>query len=222
MRRAIRYAEGREGSISFAVKDKRGRFYGYRQRRTVPSASVFKAMMLAAYLRHPRVRDRRLRGWEKDLLRAMIRRSDNDATTRLLERIGEGPIWRLARDAHMRNFHFTRPWGLTRVNAADQTRYMYNFEDFIPERHERYARYNLARVVPSQRWGIGEVELDGWRKFFKGGWGTGTGRVSHQVVFLDKGERRVSLAVMTEYSPSHSYSTQTLKGIMRRLLRGLP
>src|SRR5688500_9424686 len=80
MRRAIRYAEGREGSISFAIKDKRGRFYGYRQRRTVPSASVFKAMMLAAYLRHPSVRDRRLRGWERDLMRAMIRWSDNDAT----------------------------------------------------------------------------------------------------------------------------------------------
>ena len=58
-RRAARdYAQARRGSVSFAVAVPGGRLWGYRVRRTVPSASVLKAMLLVAYLDHPDVRRR--------------------------------------------------------------------------------------------------------------------------------------------------------------------
>src|SRR5438093_194202 len=48
MRAAITYANSRTGDISFAVVDERGNRYGYRRWHNVPSASVVKAMFLAA------------------------------------------------------------------------------------------------------------------------------------------------------------------------------
>lgn len=216
------YAEGRSGSISFAIKAGGQHLAGYRRRRVVPAASVFKAMILAAYLRQSSVKDRSLTDEEKSHLGAMIRRSDNDSATVLLNRMGHWPIRRLARDAHMRRFKLVRPWGLSHINAVDQVRFFFRFNRYVPIRHRSYARWLLAHVVPSQRWGIAKVPLEGWKKFFKSGWATGTGRVSHQVAWIQKDGRRIALAVMTEYSPSHAYSKRTLRGVMARLLRGLP
>jgi beta-lactamase class A len=51
MRAARRYAHRREGDIAFAVVDQRGHYYGYRAATTAPAASVFKVMLLAAFLR---------------------------------------------------------------------------------------------------------------------------------------------------------------------------
>ena len=62
----------------------------------------------------------------------------------------------------------------------------------------------------------------GWEFYFKGGWGTGTGRVDHQVAFLEEHGRRIAVAILTEFDPSHSYGKRTLKGVAERLLRGLP
>lgn len=219
---ARQYAKSREGSISFAIKDGGKRFFGYRERRVVPAASVFKAMILAAYLRRSSVRDRELTDEERSHLGAMIRRSDDESATILLDRMGHGPVWRLARAANMRRFKLVRPWGNSHINAADQTRFFFRFDRYVPKKHERYARWLLSHVVRSQRWGIARVELAGWKRFFKSGWATGTGRVSHQVAWIKKEGDRVALAVMTEYSPSHRYSKRTLRGVMARLLRGLP
>lgn len=219
---ARRYAEAREGSVSFAIKDGGRRFFSYRRRKVVPAASVFKAMILAAYLRSGPVRKRDLTDEERGKLGPMIRWSDNDSATILLNRMGHRPVRRLARDANMRHFKLVRPWGLSHITAADQVRFFFRFNRYIPERHERYARWLLSHVVPRQRWGIGKLELDGWKRFFKSGWATGTGRVSHQVAWIRNGKRKVAIAVMTEYSPSHPYSKRTLRGVMARLLRGLP
>ena len=42
----------------------------------------------------------------------------------------------------------------------------------------------LRTVVHTQRWGIAEVAPAGWTLYFKGGWGSGTGLVDHQVALL--------------------------------------
>jgi hypothetical protein len=79
-----------------------------------------------------------------------------------------------------------------------------------------------AHIVPSQRWGIGRLKLPGWRLYFKGGWGSGSGRVDHQVAFLESGRTRIALAIFTEFDGSHHYGKRTLRGVAARLLRGLP
>ncbi len=80
----------------------------------------------------------------------------------------------------------------------------------------------LASVVPSERWGIGEVTPKGWTAYLKGGWGYGTDLLDHQVVLLKRDCARVSVAVLSMYDGSHAYGKATLRGIFARLLRRFP
>ena len=59
--------------------------------RQFPSASVLKAMLLVAYLRHARVRGRCARS-ERALLTPMIRVSDNSAATAIRDRVGDAAL----------------------------------------------------------------------------------------------------------------------------------
>ncbi len=216
------YAQGRRGSVRFAVVDIEGRIHKFDAAQTAPAASVFKVMLLATYLRMRSVRDRPLHRSDRRLLIPMIRKSDDVAATRVRDIVGRNRIERLAHAAGMHRFHYNSVWGLSRTNPRDQVWFMYRLEQYIPERHRHFARYQLAHIVPSQRWGIGQIPLNGWHLFFKGGWGSGSGRVDHQVAFLQKGSRRIAVAIFTEFDPSHAYGKHTLEGVARRLLRGLP
>ena len=195
--------------------------YGLGARRSVPSASVLKAMLLVAYLREPSVRDRPLREPDRDLLGPMIRRSDNVTATRVRDIVSNDGLVRLARRVGMRAFAPAAIWGLSRIDAADQTLFFLQIDRYVPRRHRATAMRLLSSIVPSQRWGIGQVRPPGWALYFKGGWGSGSGSVDHQVALLRRGKRRVSVAILTTGSPSHAYGKATLRGVASRLLRGL-
>jgi hypothetical protein len=220
---AVRYAKHRQGYVSMAVIDTERRFHGFHSGHRVQAASVLKPMLLAAYLRKPSVRRRALHAWERRLLSPMIRRSDNAAAARILGLDGAGAIERLARRAGMRRFRLVwNPWGHSLTTARDQARFFYRYERLLPRRHRAYARRLLRHVVRRQRWGIGKVEVRPWRLYFKGGWGSGTGAVDHQVAWLEHRGERIAVAIFTQGNPSHAYGKETLRGVAARLLRGLP
>jgi hypothetical protein len=220
IRDARQYAEARSGEVSFGVRTRRG-LRGVGVERTVPSASVVKAMLLVSYLRQPGVRARPLRGDERALLGPMIRRSDDARASQVCNVVGTDGLERLARRAGMRRFHATRPWGLSTITVADQTRFFLRIERHLPRRHRRYALRLLGSVVPEQRWGIARARPRGWALYFKGGWGSGTGWVDHQVALLRRGNRRLAVAILITSSPSHAYGNETLRGVATRLLHGL-
>jgi beta-lactamase family protein len=220
IRQAAAYAATRAGAISFGARTRRG-LRGVGLQRTVPSASVLKPMLLVAYLRRPTVRRRALTAGERALLGPMIRRSDNAAASHVCNIVGTGGLARLAGRVHMHRFHATRPWGLSRIDAADQTRFLLHVDRYVPKRHRRYALRLLGSIVPSQRWGIARVRPRGWALYFKGGWGSGTGWADHQVALLRRGRRRLAIAILITSSPSHDYGKETLRGVAARLLRGL-
>jgi hypothetical protein len=219
VRAARRYARRRAGDVSFAVIDQRGRFRGYHVRETAPMASTFKVMLLAALLR--KRADSDLSRRDRRLLAPMIRRSDNVAATEVRDMVGARRIRRLARLAGMRDFRYSPIWGLSRSSPRDEVRFMYHLQRYIPGRHRAFARYLLSHVIRSQRWGIGRVVPPGWKLFLKGGWGSGTGLVDHQVALLKRGRRRVALAIFTQFDPDHAYGKRTLRGVAARLLGGL-
>ncbi len=218
---AIAYAHKREGEVRFAVRTD-DRLWGYRRTDGVHSASVIKALLLVAYLDDPRVRGRPLRAADHRLIDPMIRRSDNDAATDVLEFVGAARVRATARRVGMRRFRLNPlVWGGSRIDASDQTRFFLHFEAHVVARHRPTAMHLLRTVVPSQRWGVARVRPDGWRLYFKGGWGAGTGLVDHQVALLRHGTDRVAVAVLTTGNPNHAYGQQTLRGMFARLLRGL-
>jgi hypothetical protein len=219
---AARYAARRAGVIDFAVAGLNQGLRGRGFRHTAPAASVFKVMLLAAYLRQGGVRNRPLHRSDVRLLRPMIRRSDSTAATEVRNIVGVARIDSLARSAHMLDFHYHSVWGLSRTSPRDQARFMLHLDRYIPKRHRSFAFRQLAHIVPGQRWGVGQVPHQGWALYFKGGWGSGSGRVDHQVVLLRHGGKRLALAIFTQFDPSHGYGKQTLEGVARRLLQGLP
>jgi hypothetical protein len=221
MAAATAYARGRTGDIAFAVRTA-DRFEGYRPDHQEWSASVVKAMLLVAYLDQPSVRGRALSPGEQAVLGPMIRISDNDDAQQIFDTVGQGSLSALARRVGMTHFATNPVWGETQITARDQTRFFLGIDGFVAARHRSYAMRLLRSVTPAQRWGIGELAPAGWRLYFKGGWGYGTGLEDHQVALLVRGCARVSLAVLTMRDGSHPYGKETLKGIFARLLRGFP
>jgi hypothetical protein len=218
---AVDYASHRHGIVAFAVRTESGA-WGWHATRAFPSASVLKAMLLDAYLNLPSVRDRPLRAPDRALLAPMIRRSDNAAAGRVLGIVGTRRLTALAHRAAMRRFvPVAGIWGLSRIDAVDQARYFLRIDALLPPRHRAYAMRLLRTITPAQRWGIARVRPAGWRLYFKGGWGSGTGWVDHQVALLTRGDERVSVAILTHLDGSHAYGEETLRGIAARLLRGL-
>ena len=87
-----------------------------------------------------------------------------------------------------------------------------------PARDHRFRRpdaHAFLGLARSQGLSLGE------RGDFKGGWGSGTGWVDHQVALLTRGDERVSVAILTYHDGTHAYGLATLRGIAERLLRGL-
>jgi beta-lactamase class A len=221
MRAAIAYARGRIGDVAFAVRTD-ARFYGYRPDHGEWSASVVKAMLLVSYLDLPAVRERGLRPGERAVLGPMIRASDNDDAQQIFDTVGQSSLRALARRVGMTHFATSPVWGETLVTPRDQTRFFLHIDDFVAARHRSFAMRLLRSVIPAQRWGVGELAPAGWKLYFKGGWGYGTGLEDHQVALLTRGCARVAIAVLTMRDGSHAYGKQTLKGIFARLLRRFP
>ncbi len=219
---AIAYRRGRRGDVAFAVRTD-GAFYGYRPDHREWSASVLKAMLLVAYLDRPSVAGRALNGYDRSLLYPMITHSDNNAADTLDTIVGAGGLRALAARVGMSGFAPAEPiWGQSQITARDQSRFFLHIDSQIVARHRAYAMRLLASIVPSQRWGIGEVAPRGWKLYFKGGWGSGTGLIDNQVALLVRGCTRVSIAVLSMHDGSHAYGKQTLRETFRRLLAGLP
>lgn len=182
------------------------------------SASVVKAMMMVAYLNRASVRDRPLRAFDRALLAPTIRRSDDAAANRLYGILGASGLYRLAGRVGMRTFSTMPIWGLSRVTAADQTKFFLSLPRWVPPRHRDTALDLLRTVVPSQRWGIAHVRPPGWALHFKGGF---TSVVQNQVGVYRRGRRRVAIAVLTANNPGYAYGRETQRGTAKRLLRGL-
>jgi hypothetical protein len=221
VRAAVAYAHTRAGDVSFAVRTEH-RAWGWRVDRTVPSASVLKAMLLVAYLDDSRVRYRPLNAADHRLIDPMIERSDNEAATRVLEFDGPAGVYGVAHRAGMRHFTLDDEiWGLSRIDAADQARFFLHIDREVVPRHRAAAMHLLANVIASQRWGIGRLHLPGWQLYFKGGWGAGTGEVEHQSILLRHGPVRVAASVLITSSPNHEYAKRTLQGVFEALLRNV-
>jgi hypothetical protein len=221
MRAAKRYAHTRAGDIAFAVRTDH-RLYAYRAYHTEWSASAVKAMLLVAYLDRPSLAGRNLTGHDRGLLEPMITRSDNNAAQQVFNIVGQGGLQALARRVGMKQFATDPVWGKTRITAADQTRFFLHIDRFIVRKHRGYAMRLLASITPSQRWGVGQIRHRGWKLYFKGGWGYGTGLLDHQVALFTRGCARISIAVLTMYDGSHAYGKATLRGLFGRLVGRLP
>lgn len=216
---AERYAQKRGGTVSFGIVDENQRLRGRHVNRVHYSASTVKVMMMVAWLRH--IRARALHQSDKDLIKPMITRSADDPANYIYTRLGAESLYRLARDAKMRAFKTQPIWGHSHVTVRDQAHFMWRLGRYIPDRHEAFAFRMLRSIIPSQRWGVFRAAPENWRVFAKGGFVNPGGRWRiNQVAQLRRGERKMSVVVLTTDNPSISYGGKTVQGVTQRLLRG--
>ncbi len=225
---ARQFASSRPGSASFTITTPAGKTLAYHGGKRRFTASLIKPLLLVAYLRQPEVRDRPLTGYErKRLLGPMIRRSSNQAATEVNEALGSKRIETVIAEARLRDFSYDRAhWGLSRTSSDDQARFFREFAELTPTRHRSYALNLLAAIKPTQRWGIAEVVPQGWRIYFKGGWGvhdSDGALIDHQAALLVSNQNgcTVSLAVMSDGNRLRRTGKQTERGIAKRLFAGL-
>jgi Beta-lactamase enzyme family len=228
IRSAQRFGAAR-GDASFAVIDRSLGLRGYDYDRRFSSASVSKALLLAAELRRLEREDLPLDAGTKALLGPMITYSDNRAADTIYARVGDTGLEEVAARAGMGDFVPTPGfWGGDRITAADMARFFYRLEANLPRRYRAYAKRLLARITPVERWGIPEAVGGGWSVWFKGGWRPpggehNSGPVTHQAALLEhrRGER-VALAVLTDEAPWGGGGFEAIEGVARRLLSSTP
>jgi Beta-lactamase enzyme family len=228
IRRAREFAASR-GDVSFAVIDASVGLRGYDPGRQVSSASVSKALLLAAALRRLEREDLPLDQTTKDLLEPMITYSDNRAADAVYAEVGDEGLEEVAERAGMRDFEPTPGfWGGDKVTAADLARFFFRLESNLPGTHRAYAKGLLARITSVERWGIPQVAGHGWSVWFKGGWRPAgqehtSGAVTHQAALLvHRLGERVALAVLTDEAPGDTTGYAAIEGVTERLLAKPP
>ena len=226
--RSAQYLAASAGDVSFAVIDRSLGLRGYDYNRRFSSASVSKALLLAAELRRLRRQGLPLDSGTKALLEPMITYSDNSAADAIYTRVGDEGLEEVAERAGMGSFQpVPGYWGGDQITAADMARFFYRLEANLPAPHRRYAMGLLSRITPVERWGVPQAAGHGWSLWFKGGWRPpgeeeNSGPVTHQAALLEhrRGER-VALAVLTNEAPGGS-SYAIVQGIAERLLSRPP
>ena len=228
VRRVQEFAADR-GDVSFAVIDDSIGLQGYDPDRQFSSASVSKALLLAAELRRLDRDDLPLDESTKALLEPMVTYSDNHAADAVYAQVGDEGLEEVARRAGMTNFEATPGfWGGDQVTAADLARFFFRLEANLPGPHRAYAKGLFARITPVERWGIPQAIGHGWSVWFKGGWRPAgqedtSGAVTHQAALLvHRGGERLALAVLTDETPGDATGFGAIEGVTERLLAGPP
>jgi hypothetical protein len=221
--RADRVAHSRAGDVTFAVIDTAGHIHGKRYTTPVRGVSTIKSLLLLTFLRQPSVRHRALSPAEKSLLDRMIRYSDNGAASTMIGRLGEHQIEAEARRIGMRSFQLVQGfWGLSPTSARDQAVLFRHLDQNLPKRHRTYARRLFSSIVSYQRWGVPRGAPHGYRVLFKGGWGYGTGKATHQGARLEHGSTTLGLGITTFGNSGTEYGAGTIERVTKALLRPQP
>jgi len=213
--RALDWAAGRSGKVAVVVVDSHGDVTGLHAHETFEGASLVKAMLLVAYLRARPAPNPSLDA----VATTMIEESDNASAYTIYGVVGANGLKKVASVSRMKDFEPGDGWLDSRVSAADQARFFFDLERYVPARRRAFARELLASITPMQRWGIpAAAGPAGWRTFFKGGWLGLDNRLMLQAAWLEKGQKRWALAVLSDDNPDRAYGWDTQKGVTGLLL----
>ena len=139
------------------------------------SASVVKTIILATLLnKREREHLSLLSSRERQLARAMITESDNNAATALWDQDGMKNLSYFLNVAGMHNTQLNAAWGLTQITAQDETKLLRNIllrPNTVLDTHgQTYELKLMGQVIASQRWGVSASTPIAFTLHIKNGW----------------------------------------------------
>src|ERR1700730_1597118 len=166
----------RSSIVSVTVADLRtGVVCRLQEGRRFDSASVVKVTILGALLRKALEPHRYLTSAEVSLTTPMITRSENNGSSALWARVGRSSLQHFLNLARMTQTVLGPGgyWGLTQITARDELTLLSvltSSNSVLTVRSRAYALDLMARVIPSQRWGVPAGTPAGVTVHVKNGW----------------------------------------------------
>ncbi|MEV6764258.1 serine hydrolase [Streptomyces sp. NPDC051105] len=192
------------------------------------SASTVKVTVLATLLWDAKKHNRYLTATEQSLAKAMITKSDNDATTKLWKQLGLTKIKGFLTAAGMTQ---TTPgangyWGLTQIDVHDEQRLLTMItakNTVLSDNSRAYIQKLMGEVISSQRWGTPYGVPSGVSVHVKNGWlsrSTHGWRV-HSLGTFKGGGHDYMMTVLTHDNSTMNYGITTIQGIAKAIHKDL-
>ena len=167
---------GRNGVHAVSVYDRvTGVYCMYNGSKHFDSASIVKAIIMAALLRWHQETKTPLSAWEKSEATLMITQSDNDAASDLWDELGMGKLQHFLNLADMGETQLGQDgeWGLTQVTAHDEMLLLkvLTAPNSVLDAYSRSYQLGLmAKVTSWEAWGVTAGTPSGVTWHVKNGW----------------------------------------------------
>ncbi|MFI6465548.1 serine hydrolase [Streptomyces sp. NPDC050528] len=192
------------------------------------SASTVKVTVLATLLWDAKKHNRLLTSRETTLTKAMITKSDNDATSTLWKQLGLTKIKGFLSAAGMTQ---TKPgannyWGLTQETVTDEQKLLKLVtakNTVLSDNSRAYILKLMNQVISSQRWGTPSGAPSGVTVHVKNGWlqrSTHGWRV-HSLGTFNGGGHDYMMSVLTQDNSTMSYGITTIQGVAKAIHKDL-
>ncbi|WOX09836.1 serine hydrolase [Streptomyces sp. N50] len=192
------------------------------------SASTVKVTVLATLLWDAKKHNRLLTSRETTLTKAMITKSDNDATSTLWKQLGLTKIKGFLAAAGMTQ---TKPgannyWGLTQETVTDEQKLLKLVtakNTVLSDNSRAYILKLMNQVISSQRWGTPSGAPSTVTVHVKNGWlqrSTHGWRV-HSLGTFSGGGHDYMMSVLTQDNSTMSYGITTIQGVAKAIHKDL-
>jgi len=195
--------------------------------RHFDSASVVKAIILAALLRWHQETNKPLSTKDKHEATLMITQSDNDAATYLWDEVGMSRLQHLLNLAKMSQTELGQDgyWGLTQITAHDEMlllRLLTASNTVLNSSARSYELGLMSQVVSYQRWGTPAGAPSYVTVHVKNGWlPDNTGWHINSIGAFTGDGRNYMMAVLTDDNPTESYGINTIQAVARLVHRDI-
>jgi hypothetical protein len=219
----------RKGTIAVGLYDRTSRTTcTLRASSAYDSASVVKVTVLATLLWDAKKHNRYLTDREATLTKAMITKSDNNATSTLWKQLGLTKIKGFLAAAKMTQ---TKPgangyWGLTQITVTDEQKLLQLItakNSVLSDNSRAYISKLMGQVVSSQRWGTPYGAPSGVSVHVKNGWlqrSTHGWRV-HSVGTFGGSGHNYTITVLTHGNSTMNYGITTIQGVAKVIHKDL-
>jgi beta-lactamase class A len=222
---------GRNGEHAVSVYDRvTGLNCVYNGSKHFDSASIVKAIILAALLRWHQQTKTSLSSWEKSEATLMIEQSDNDAATALWDEVGMTNLQRFLNLAKMGETELGQDgeWGLTQVTSHDEMlllRLLTGSNSVLDASSRAYELTLMAHVTSGEAWGVTAGTPSDVTWHVKNGWlpDAAGWHINSIGAFTGHGQDYMMavLSVNADDDDDEQYGINTIEDVARQVQRDL-